>query len=391
MIVDELLELLNNRWIVKNREPEKYFKVKDNLKSYQSFVKEKLGYTLIVNPLMIKMEKLPGKPQPWMGITEFDAPLCYVFLCCILMFLEDKEPEEQFVLAQITDYIQSQPEIRSQVDWTAFSQRKLLIKVLAFCKEAYLIRVNDGDDSHFVGEEAAVEVLYENTGLSKYFVRRFPFDITGVASIKELEGLDWQTEEGERGVMRRYRVYRRLLMEPVVYQTGSEDQEYLYIKNMRSVLTHDFEHYVGADFHLHKNGALLLFQEGGQVRDALPNRRNLSDIVLQCCADARDNINNGSWERHFDDTATISKVAWEVFLESIQKKYSAGWSKGYRELPLKALIEEVNRAMTGFGLIQLDAYNKSVTILPACGKLSGNYPKAYWDKQEEGSDDGVEN
>lgn len=389
--MNELIELLNGRWVIKKNDPEKYFKIKDNLKHYQDFVKEKLGYAIIVNPLMIKIEKLAGKPQPWMGITSFDDPKCYVFFCYLLMFLEEKEPEEQFVLAQVTDFIQSQPEVQESVDWTEYSQRKMLIKVLEFAKENALIQMNDGDDGDFISEKEAVEVLYENTGLSKYFMRRFPFDITDIQSVKGLEGLDWQNDDGDRGVVRRHRVYRRLLMEPVVYQNGMDDQDYLYIKNMRSVLAHDFDHYLEADFHLHKNGAMLLFSEHSKVKDALPNRKNSSDIVFQCCAQIRQKVISGQWTRQNDDTIPLSTVKWDMFLEEVQELYCEGWSKGYRELSKKALKAEINEILVGFGLIELEAEHRTVKVMPAAGKISGNYPKEFWEKQKETIGDVVEN
>lgn len=36
--------------------------------------------------------------ENWMGILEFHHKIEYVFFCIVLMFLEEKEAEEQFVL-----------------------------------------------------------------------------------------------------------------------------------------------------------------------------------------------------------------------------------------------------------------------------------------------------
>lgn len=379
----DLIELLNWRWIIKKSDPDLYYQVKDNIKQYQDFVKDKLGYAMVINPLLIKLEKLPGRAQPWMGISAFDTTLCYVFFCYVLLYLEDKEPDEQFVLSQITDYISSQTDASEPVDWTQFHQRKALIKVLTFCKEEQLIKISDGDDSGFVNALEAVEVLYENTGISKYFMRRFPFDITEVTSVQQLDAMDWQSDEGDRGIVRRHRVYRRLLLEPVVYQNGLEDQDYLYLKNMRGVLANDFEHYFGADMHLHKNGAMLLFQEASQVSDAMPNRKNISDIVLQCCAEIRKAVADQVWEKQADDRIYLSLVKWESFLEGVRDQYALGWSKGYREMPIKTLKAEINHWMIGFGMIERDVRNKSVWVLPASGKMMGQYPKAFWMKKED--------
>ena len=36
------------------------------------------------------MEKVPGKPQSFMGIQEFSSNLEYIFLCLILIYLEER-------------------------------------------------------------------------------------------------------------------------------------------------------------------------------------------------------------------------------------------------------------------------------------------------------------
>lgn len=383
-------ELLNRRWILKRRDPELYFEIKDQVKVFGEFFKEKLGYALIINPIMVKLEKLPGKAQPWMGIGHFETQISYVFFCLLLMFLEDREPEEQFILSQITDYIKAQPAEGEAVDWTVYQQRRALIKVLEFCKEEGLIVISDGDDSAFVSSEGSVEVLYENTGASKYFVRRFPFDITQVNSIKAFEQVDWQSDDAERGIIRRYRVYRRLLIEPVVYQQGSEDQDFLYIKNMRSVLAYDFDHYLEADLQVHKNCAMLIFHDGNLVSESLPNRKNSSDIVLQCTHEIRLAVSNGTFERQSADRIHLSKGAWAEFLDAVRAKYGAGWSKGYRELSTTNYRSEINTIMMQYGMIEIDDRYKDVFILPAAAKMVGDYPESYWESTETASNPSIE-
>lgn len=378
--MNAIKELLNRRWILKREEPELYFSLKDQSKMFGDFFKDKLGYALIINPLLIKLEKLPGKTKPWMGIRTFETPQAYLFLCYILMFLEDREPEEQFILSQITDYIKAQPMQDEPVDWTVYQQRKALIKVLEFTKSEGLILVSDGNDSDFISSQGAVEVLYENTGASKYFVRRFPFDITQVNTPKEFERVDWQSEDADRGILRRHRVYRRLILEPVIYQQGSDDQDYLYIKNQRSVIAHDFDAYLGADLQVHKNGAMLIFPEGQLVTDSIPNRKNSSDIVLQICFEVRKAVEEGSFIRQESDKIPLSRVKWDAFIEQVRETYSEGWSKGYREMSLSHLKAELNDIMSQFGMIEMNAMHKEIILLPAVAKMIGEYPKAYWEQ-----------
>ena len=68
-------ELMNHRYIIKAKEREKYYHVKDEIGSIKEFVTDKLGYRIISNGTLIKMEKLPGEAQSWMGINEFTSEM----------------------------------------------------------------------------------------------------------------------------------------------------------------------------------------------------------------------------------------------------------------------------------------------------------------------------
>ena len=181
--------LLSQRWILKSRDRELYYELKEELASGEEkkFLMEKLGYPLIVNPYMIKVEKIPAAPENWMGILEFTSKLEYIFFCLVLMFLEDKEAEEQFVLSELTEYIQGQYR-EEQVDWTVYRYRRHLIKVMKYCVACGILNVNDGSEEGFARDDAN-EVLYENTGVSRYFMRNFTQDIMGYASPQDFAAI----------------------------------------------------------------------------------------------------------------------------------------------------------------------------------------------------------
>lgn len=384
----EIHELLDNRWILKKKDPDTYFRLKDSYESYKPFFQEKLGCNIIINPLLIKAEKLPGKAEVWMGIKDFDSGVAYVFLCLLLMFLEEKDPEEQFVLFQVTDYVQNHYTGEDKIDWTVFAQRKTLIKVLRFCMEQGMILINDGDDAQFSSAYESVEVLYENTGASKYFMRRFPYDIARINGIKDFEEMEWQTDERDRGLVRRHRVYRKLVLSPVMYNEAVEDQDYLYVKNQRSVIENDFEKFLDGELHLHRNGAMLLIHEHIQLTDGLPNRKNISDIVLQLCTYITEELSEGRFVRSQEDIIGISFIRWEGILQEVKSRYGHGWSKQYRELSRDKLREEIQEVLVDFGMMRLLPQSGEVMLYPAMGKLTGDYPKDYWAKIEQEGEDG---
>lgn len=169
--------LLERRWILKSREKELYYQIKDELGTVKKFLMEKLGYQVIVNPYLVKVEKMPATPENWMGIQEFTRKIEYVFFCMILMFLEEKEAEEQFVLSELTEYIQGQYR-EEQIDWTVYQYRRHLIKVIKYCVNCGILNLNDGSEENFARDDTS-EVLYENTGVSRYFMKNFTQGIMG--------------------------------------------------------------------------------------------------------------------------------------------------------------------------------------------------------------------
>ena len=160
--------LLERRWILKSRDRELYYQIRDELGSVKKFLTEKLGYQVVVNPYLIKVEKMPAKPENWMGIQEFTDPIEYVFFCMVLMFLEEKEAEEQFVLSELTEFIEGQYR-EEQIDWTVYRYRRHLIKVMKYCAGCGILDINDGSEENFARNNSSV-VLYENTRVLTYFM-----------------------------------------------------------------------------------------------------------------------------------------------------------------------------------------------------------------------------
>lgn len=365
--------LLSKRWIIKNENTEVYYQIKDNYDKYHEFFSKKLGYRLIINPLLIKLEKIPGRPQVSMGIEAFKNPKSYVFLCLVLMYLEEMEQGEQFVLAQMIGFVKDHYPSSETIDWTLYSNRTQLIHVLKFCIQESLLLVTDGDVSRFQENEERLEVLYENTGISKYFMRRFPFEIHKINKLSDFEDLEWANDEKDRGLIRRQRIYRRLFMEPIVYDDN--DQDYLYIKNMRSHIIHDAEKYLDCVFHLHKNGAHILLNQQSSL--TFPNRKAISNVVIQLCG----YIRASDLERDAHDYIYISYPKWEQILQTLKEKFSVGWSKELRVESVAVLQKKLEEAMIKYQMIEL--LEHEVKVLPIVGKFSGDYPKEFWEKNNE--------
>ena len=145
----ELEVLLNKRWILKSRDKEMYYKIRDALGELRKFTTEKMGCQIIDNSLLIKMEKIPVIPESFMGIQKFSSKEEYAYLCILLMFLEDRDAQEQFILSQLTEYITAN--LPGEIsDWTLYTNRRKLIRVLRFAVDQGIVDVTDGKDEAYL-------------------------------------------------------------------------------------------------------------------------------------------------------------------------------------------------------------------------------------------------
>lgn len=372
----ELEILLEKFWIIKDEDKDLYYSVKDAAPAFKEFLEEKLGYKLIINPYMIKLEKLPGKAEAWMGIQEFDEQLDYAFFCLLLMFLEDQGSGEQFVLSEIIEYIQATFPGEEKVDWTLFRQRKAMVKVLKFAAEIGIIKINDGDDTGFMNS-VETEVLYESTGLSRYFMRNFTGNVLNYVSPEDIENGEWLDLDRDRGRIRRNRVYRRLVMSPAVYAESADDPDYLYIKNFRSMLQRDLEAMLESQLHIHKNGAFVVLNSDKNFKHVFPDNKTVSDIVLQVNSQIKKMLDSGLLEKPENDIITVSLLKFERIIEDCREQFSHGWSKEYREMTSTRLYEEVIAYMKSFSMLEVNGQDREVRIMPLVGKINGSYPPEF--------------
>lgn len=373
--------LLENYWLVKEIHPDEYNWVKRDLNTQtQEFIKNKLGYKLIVNPYIIKMEKIPGKPQAFMGIESFHSKLEYVFLCFILIYLEERTKGEQFILSGLIDYIQNlavEVDIQEiKIDFTLYSQRKAMVNVLRFIKEMGFIVMDDGDEGKFA-ENIESDVLYEVTGASKYFMRNFSSNITDCNLYTDIYEKEQLGLEQDKGKERRQRIYRRLFTENVVYKEEKDDQDYNYIKNYRNIIQQDVDKMLDSTLEVHKNGAYILLNENKNFKYTFPSNRAISDVVSFINASIVQKANEGSFKINMDDTIPISEIEMTKLVREVKEAYSKGFSKEFRELEEEKLFIEIVEYMKQFDMIRHNEETREYTIMPICFKIIGKYPTDF--------------
>lgn len=374
-------KLLENYWFVKDIDVDTYNCIKRDLNDEtQEFIKNKLGYKLIVNPYVIKMEKIPGKPQSFMGIESFSSKLEYIFLCLILIYLEERTKGEQFILSGLIDYIQNliaEVDIQDiKIDFTIYSQRKAMVNVLKFIKNMGFIIMYDGDENKFA-EDIESDVLYEVTGVSKYFMRKFSSNITDCNVYTDIYEKEQLGLEQDKGKERRQRVYRRLFTENIVYKENDEDQDYNYIRNYRNVINQDVDKMLESNLEVHRNGAYILLTENKNFKNTFPSNRAISDIVSFINTIIVQKLKEGKFRKNINDTINISEIEFVKLVREVKEKYSKGFSKEFRELPEDKLLVQIVDYMEQYDMIRYNEETKEYIIMPICFKIIGKYPKDF--------------
>ena len=378
-----LEELLENYWILNEQDNEKYEQIRQELdEKTVNFIKQKLGYKLIINPYLIKLEKIPGIPKAFMGIKEFTSKLEYVFLCLILIFLEEKSRKEQFILSQLLDYIQSvSTEIELGeviIDFNLFKQRQAMVRVLKYIRDLGFIKLYDGDENKFA-ENIENDILYEVTGVSKYFVRNFTSNITDCNLYTDIYEQEQLGLEQDKGIERRQRVYRRLFTENVVYNEKQDDQDYLYIKQFKNIIAQDVDQMLDSSLEIHKNGAYILLAEHEPFKNIYPApNRAISDVVLFFNTILIDMLENNKLNKEQNDSIVISEIEFSQIVKLLKQKYGQGFSKEYREMSEQDLEKQIYDFMEEYDMIRKE--EKQFRLMPIAFKVRGRYPKEFTEK-----------
>lgn len=372
--MNEIRTLFERFWICKDTEKELYYKVKREMPEFQRFVREQLGWKLIYTDNLLKLEKRPAHAEAFMGITEFTEIRDYCILCVVLMYLEDKEEQEQFLLSELITYVETQLKVFMEVDWTSFAQRKSLVRVLQYMEKLQMLRVYEGKSEAF-GAEVGQEVLYENTGYSKYFATSFPTDISEYQSWEDFEKADFEEVQEDRGSARINRVYRQLSVCPVMYWEKNDDANALYLKNQRQWISKYLKENLGGNLEIYKNMACLTLENDDCYGTVHPRDAMLPEAVLLVCQKIQDELAIGKLEKTENERIFMSRKKFADLVHECRDKWLAGWSKEFREMDEKKLLETIVKYMEDWLMIRCE--NEQIVIYPVTGRLSGVYPDDF--------------
>ena len=210
-------------------------------------------------------------------------------------------------------------------------------------------------------------------------MKNFTRDIMEFTRPEDFQKEEWIDVDEDRGIVRRQRVYRSLLMTMGLYRDQETEEDFAYIKNFRNMIQGELSELLDCELQVHRTGAFLILGEECRMGRCFPEENTLSDIVLLVNAEIVDRIDRGQIDPGPEEKILIPRENFMEILESCREKYRSGFIKTYREMTAKEFCGETAAYMKELGLIK--ELHRDVWISPAVGKVTGHYPKDFLDRE----------
>ena len=211
-------------------------------------------------------------------------------------------------------------------------------------------------------------MLYENTGLSRYFAVNFGRSIETFSSCRDFEAaacFETDTEQSKT-----QRVYRQLVTAPAFYWISTENKDASYLKAERMRIQRVLGEKLGGSLHLHRNAAFYVYEEE-RMGELHPEESMLSEVVLTVCKEIRKEVENRHLERDAGDCVSIFRREFQGLVRRCQEREKAVWNKEFGEMEISKLERGILEYMKSWMLAELQG--ERVIFYPACGKFIGSY------------------
>ncbi len=334
--MDEFIKLMDEFWIIREKSHDDYYRIKRILDTEtRNFFHKYPDWRIVQNNKLIKLEKIPAEAAPFMGITEFESTLDYCLLCALLIYLDDKSEGEQFLLTELIESVDRIAGDVVKINFTSYSDRKSLVRVLRFAQDKDLLRISEGSLENAANDKNA-EILYENTGYSMYFSVYHDNDISEISGYRDFEKYD------ENDSHKANRVYRRLMLQPAMYWDNQSDPDSIYLKNFRSSVSRHLEKYLDGRLDIYNGASFYLMTPDKKYGDIFPSDKMISGIAALICSELID-----SGIHQFSDVEKFYG-----FTEKCREKYTSGFSKEYREMSAEKFHNQIYEYMKSWMFIE---------------------------------------
>ncbi|MDQ8735041.1 TIGR02678 family protein [Paenibacillus sp. LHD-38] len=376
--------LLNRPWITKEEDPDIYYTIKDHYEELRGWFMDKAGFPLIMTRTLAKLDKTPVKASPWMGFAEFREKQDYIFFTYSLWYLEGKTEFDQFLLSDIVEEVREQMlSAGLDADWRIYSHRLSMTRALKKLRALGVLHSVDGDETSWA-QDAEKNVLYECSPASRYVLRRFPRDLTECNRLEELEDpIPYAETQDGQSMRRRHRVYRRLLLEPVMTDQAWDEEDLQYVLWQRRAIIDQMEKTFGFVGRRYREGLLFFHPELTSESELFPTMSAGSDLAMLLAGELRKQLSDTamtSSKLYTEENGTIrvTKAEMETMLYRLQQKHKEYWSKEMRESASQELAVLCMEHLAEWGLGQWES-DSTFLVSPVLARWNAEYGNAEFD------------
>lgn len=93
------------------------------------------------------------------------------------------------------------------------------------------------------------------------------------------------------------------------------------------------------------------------------------------CGKIQSSIARGKVKRKENECISMTREQFAKQVLAVRKKWNSAWSKEFREMDEKKLLETVFAYMKNWMMVRCE--EDRIIVLPAVGRLSGFYPEDF--------------
>lgn len=374
--------LIERFWITREDDEALYYLIKDNEAEIKPFFRDTFRYRLIITHELVKLEKIPVKTYNWMGNkdiknqTIFRRQRDYVFLFCLLAFLEGKGKDDQFSLQNICEaiqayYPQSDDDMGEHVtiiwkEGSGYQNRLSLIRVLKYAIKMKLIVDVDQYLEDFAAD-ATHDVLFERTPYVSYFIRDFK-DLFSWNSFTDFTA--FLENENSEYVDGKHRFYRRLFLEPIVYHHEITPEEQDYVKRFYHAIENNIHRYTGYEYERYKHNSVLTKTLMVQGEVLHPAENMLTNLILRLAGYLLEGPTD--YEFSFTKEMDISNNEMHQILTKLKESDGRYWSKSFKQMTSEQLRVAVTNYLVNWNFAEVKD-DRTLTIKEGMFRIVGDY------------------
>lgn len=388
--VQQCIRLLLERfWITKAENEALYYLIKDNEAEIKGFFRDTFRYRLLLTHELVKLEKVPVTLYNWMGDkdvkgqTTFKRQRDFVFLFCLLAFIEGKGKDDQFSLQNICEaiqayYPQSENGEHVTIIWkegSGYQNRLSLVRVLKYALKMNLVAIVDQYIEDFAAD-AEHDVLFERTPYVSYFVRSFK-DMFAWHTYDDFTA--FLEQENDEHVDGKHRFYRRLFLEPIVYHHEIMEDEQDYVKRFYHKIEENIQRYTGYEYERYKHNSVLVktLMTTGDVLHPAENMR--VNLILRFAGYLLENQAADAFT--FTNEMEISNHAIEQILAKLKEKDGRYWSKSFKQMSSEQLRITVTNYLLNWNFATVKD-DRTLTLKEGLFRVAGDYQNEETSREE---------